>query len=206
MKIQSSLSVRNQEVAKPSKALVKKVGVERVMCVIDTSFSMENTFEAADHTSRIAAVVDALHLIIDSSSRAITELGLISFNSSPSLRCQITDHFSMVKVATLSLEPHGATYYGTALKLALQSEPNRIILLSDGEAGDKTDALAMARICRDRHIRIDTVGIGAEGLDLLRQIAELTGGIFIYANNAAKLQETFAKLETRARLQLEHKK
>lgn len=206
MKIKGSLAHVNREVAKQSTALVKKEGVERVIAVIDHSGSMNDKFLTASgrQMNRMEAVIEAIHYIVDSSSRATSQIGLIGFSSAPEVLAMPTDKFSVVKVAAMALRPTSSTQYGPALERALVLEADRVILLSDGEANDKDAAIKMAHTYRERKIKIDTVGIGDDGLALLKQIADMTGGVFMFADNLEELQTAFGKLETRARFMLEH--
>lgn len=206
-KLRSSLMhVSRGQVAQSSTALVKKEGVERVVAVIDHSGSMSDAFTTGTGRSmnRMDAVIEAIHFIVDSSSRATSQIGLIGFSSSPEVLAMPTDRFSTVKVAAMSLRPTSSTHYGPALQQALALEPDRIILLSDGEASDKEAAISLAHECKRRKVKIDTVGIGDEGLALLKQLAEMTDGVYMFADNFDALQEAFGKLETRARFMLEH--
>lgn len=88
-----------------------------------------------------------------------------------------------------------------------------VVLLTDGENTQSPDPLAAARTAADRGIRIDTVGVGsAAGATLhidgfsvhsqldegaLRQIAQLTGGTYYNATNAADLRAIYDKLNPR---------
>ncbi|HUS17389.1 MAG TPA: VWA domain-containing protein [Chloroflexia bacterium] len=85
-----------------------------------------------------------------------------------------------------------------------------IILLTDGENNQSPDPLELAQTAADRGIRIYTVGVGsADGATLhldgftvrsrldettLRQIADLTGGTYQSADNAADLHTIYDTL------------
>lgn len=208
MKMRTSVvPVEPTTVASTSTALVHKPGVEDIIAVVDISASMGTDFRVKNHEpiSRMGAVVEALHYIIDSSNRTLTRIGLIAFDDHAELLQQKTDRFTNVKAAAMKLEPRGSTYMSRGMELALEAEPHRIILLSDGETSDRATCVQIAYEAAARHVKIDTVGIGDTGLDLLREIARITGGVFMFADSLDALRESFMKLETRARLQLEHK-
>lgn len=185
-----------------SKELIKRPGVEYVELVIDVSGSMETDFGGK---SRLEAVVDAVYTIIDSSSRLMTNMGLIQLESGTERLVDVTDRFSSLKAAAMRMKVQGGTNYAPALKLALSSKPNRVILLSDGEATDKSYALDVVKQFKERNIRIDTVAVGETGVEFLCLISEMTGGIYTFCSDIQALQETFLKLETRQR-QLEDKR
>jgi Ca-activated chloride channel family protein len=86
-----------------------------------------------------------------------------------------------------------------------------IVLLTDGENTEAPDPLAAAQTAADRGVRIYTVGIGStagatlhiDGFTVrsrlddqtLRQIAQLTGGAYYNAANAAELRTIYAHLD-----------
>jgi Ca-activated chloride channel family protein len=90
--------------------------------------------------------------------------------------------------------------------------PAVIILLSDGENNERPNPLEAAQTAADRGVRIYTVGIGsAAGTtvningfslhtqldeDLLKQIAELTGGKYYNAQSAQDLLNIYDHLDT----------
>lgn len=91
--------------------------------------------------------------------------------------------------------------------------PAVVVLLTDGENNESPDPLASARTAANRGIRIDTVGVGSaagttlhiDGFSIhsqldegaLRQIAQLTGGTYYNAQNAADLRAIYDKLNPR---------
>ncbi len=87
-----------------------------------------------------------------------------------------------------------------------------IILLSDGENNERPDPLQAAQLARDRGVRIYTVGIGSPtgttvhingfslhtqlNEDMLKQISQLTGGIYYNAQSAQDLVNIYSRLDT----------
>jgi Ca-activated chloride channel homolog len=91
--------------------------------------------------------------------------------------------------------------------------PAAIVLLTDGENTANPDPLQLAQVARDRGVRIYTVGIGSpDGVDLdveggftvhsqldeemLRTIADTTGGTYFAADNPDKLTAIYDHLDT----------
>jgi Ca-activated chloride channel family protein len=85
-----------------------------------------------------------------------------------------------------------------------------VILLSDGENNQQPDPLAAARLAADRGVRVYTVGLGSpSGIslhvngftvhtrldeELLKQIAQLTGGTYFSAQSTQELTDIYDKL------------
>jgi len=74
------------------------------------------------------------------------------------------------------------TLYAPAIRGALARKASVILLISDGEAADGEDALGIAREARRRGVKVNTLFIGdsraREAQELLKEIADLTGGTF----------------------------
>ncbi len=91
--------------------------------------------------------------------------------------------------------------------------PAVIVLITDGENNQTPDPLAAAQTAADRGVRIDTVGIGtADGTTLevegfkvhsrldepmLRQISELTDGVYYPAEDPTALAAIYDGIDTR---------
>jgi Ca-activated chloride channel family protein len=116
-----------------------------------------------------------------------------------------TDHSSRTLVRTQTPAPTPTPVpKGTYTSAA-------IVLLTDGENTQLPDPLAAAHTAADRGVRIDTVGIGStagatlhiDGFTVrsrldehtLRQIAQLTGGVYDNAASAGDLRTIYATLD-----------
>lgn len=99
----------------------------------------------------------------------------------------------------LMLNSEGGTALFTALKQVLSdidsgalklTSATKILLLSDGYAGD-TPFFKGALLKRfvKKHITVSTIGLGG-GVDenMMKQIAEYTGGVYVHADNAGMLE------------------
>jgi len=113
----------------------------------------------------------------------------------------------------------GADYIQTASDLTQrQAEPGSyhsavIILLTDGANTTGPDPVIAARMVAERGIRVYTIGlgtsageiVGADGLsmrvrldeDMLRNIADITGGEYFPASNASDLREVYQSMASR---------
>lgn len=65
-----------------------------------------------------------------------------------------------------------------------------VVLLSDGQAG-RGSTLAAAERLADRDVRVVTVGVGNVDADLLRGVADRTGGSFLLADETNRLRVQF---------------
>lgn len=171
---------------------------ERVVLLIDVSGSMSGSMPAAVQT-RIAAVTESILVILAQSSCKLTRYGLTTFDSMPRVVVPITDDYLMIE-AKAYMQTQGGTDMDTGLSAAVQQEPNRIIMLSDGGAtcGDER-VLEVARTAATLGIKIDTIGIGEANDTLLQEISRITGGRWVHPTSPKELAMSFAKLETKAR-------
>ena len=128
---------------------------------------------------------------------------------------------SLNAIAAAERGPYGNDYYtvGTPAPTASPTPvpagthaPAAIILLTDGENNEQPDPLKAAQTAADRGVRVYTIGIGsASGSDLdvngihihttlnaaqLQQIAQLTGGTYYAATDAAQLHAVYDNLDT----------
>jgi Mg-chelatase subunit ChlD len=93
-----------------------------------------------------------------------------------------------------TLEPTGSTPMADCMKTALENvNMTRGIIVSDGCADNPDAALQQARAYASAEITVDTVHIGDEnrGEELLKQIAEITGGMYIKFTDVSAFAKNF---------------
>ena len=177
-----------------------------VLC-IDTSGSMR----ARDvEPSRSEAANAAARTFIDSVPEG-SRVGIVSFSSVANVIQPPTADLDTVRDALDRIpSPEGGTAIGDALALAGQQLPAKgrriIVLLTDGVNNLGREPVGAAREVAARGITIETVGVGSNdsgeiipgtdelaGLDAdtLRTIAEIGGGRYAEARDAASLQGEF---------------
>jgi len=101
----------------------------------------------------------------------------------PSLRCIVFG--SDVQEVTIedipNLDARGSTHMGDALDLAWSTEPDKIVLATDGEPTDRTK-MEILREAEEVGIMICTLGIGTGDRDFdehfLQELARVTGGTY----------------------------
>ena len=191
-----------------------KTPLDIILC-IDTSGSME----AEDYPpTRLNAAKDAA---INFSKRKVIQgykdrVGIIGFGGNPTLFHPLDDNLEKVSTSIKKLAiTHSGTMVGEAIKLAKLELDNKgkykraIILLSDGgDSYDTSDPVSAARTIPD--IKIFTIGIGTlkggkvslpTGVQkvhlnekILKQIAMVSRGEYLYAPDIFKLIDIYKKL------------
>lgn len=170
--------------------------VNRIGIMSDVSGSMSDFVQ---NKSKIDHLKDAMQGFLaaydfTSGSLALETFGLgHSREISVPLSCNQPMLFGMI----MGFDAHGGTPMDDAMAAMLNKNSiTRGIIISDGCANDPAQALAQAKDFRAAEIPVDTVHIGDEsnGEDLLRQIAEITGGIFIKFKDVASFGKAFKYL------------
>lgn len=185
------------------------------MAAVD--FKPRNRLEVAKEV--IAAFIE---------KRRSDRLGLVIFASTSYTKCPLTVDYDILKFHLQQTEL-GELEDGTALGMALATSVNRIqhaaaktkiiILLTDGVNNrGEIDPRDAAKMARDFHIKVYTIGVGTRGqapypvLDslgrrryvmvdveidepLLQEIARTTGGLYFRATDRGSLQKIFGEID-----------
>ncbi len=165
-----------------------------VSLIIDSSGSMEGS---------LADVLDAAGLLIDQFDRQ-DRAEIVDFDSSVVTRRAFTDNADEMHAALAEIVVGGGTalYDAVAMgfdHLAPREGMKAVIVLSDGEDENSTaytyDALK-SRLASEG-VRVFTIALG-EGVDTttLTEIAELSGGSFYQAAEAADVGEIYTEVIT----------
>ncbi len=190
-------------------AFAKNTGYD-LMLAVDLSPSMEmKDFVAKGSTlsqpiSRIAATKKVVADFVE--QRNGDRIGLIVFGEQAYLVVPLTlDSKAVVKLLNnLMVGMAGeSTAIGDAIGIGLQSLRKRplssrvLILLTDGE--DKAShipPLEAAKIAAADHIKIYTIGVGDKLDDnLLKKIADVSGGSYFKATNLADLAAVYSQID-----------
>jgi len=179
--------------------LMLAVDISRSMDERDMRFSNGNA-------SRIDAVKQIVGEFIQ--QRTADRIGLILFGEQAYLQTPLTFDRQTVRIQLEEAQTGfagNATAIGRALGLSIkrlrdrQAESRVLILLTDGANTAGEDPSEAATIAAEANIRVHTIGIGAEGRsafgrqssideDLLREIADTTGGQYFRARDPSELQ------------------
>jgi Ca-activated chloride channel homolog len=202
--------------ARPRTTYRAAVGRASMMLITDHSGSM-----AANDVqpTRLVAAQRAANTFIDKLPGGV-RVGAVAFSSSPdAAQAPVADH-SAARAIIDGQSPGGATATGDAIELGLQllhaSDPKHppaaMVLLSDGAANAGADAATVARQAAKEKIPIYTVALGTPGgtltspdpfspplavppdPQLMRQIAQITGGRTFNAQSADQLSSIYKRL------------
>lgn len=117
-----------------------------------------------------------------------TAVGFVTFP--PGARMPLSSISALITVRAQSLEADGGTPMGGAMQTALSEDSiTRAVLITDGDATDGNLSIDMAHQYAEAGVPIDCIHIGPsiEGEERLRQIAAITGGIYLKFKDATKL-------------------
>jgi len=139
-------------------------------------------------------------------------IGLVSFASEAQVEQTLGVDYAAASKAIAAMTTKSSTNIGDGLEEALGSlyssaktRSRMIILLSDGQSntGLSADEILSGPVftAAAAGIKIYTIGFGDTGdidEDLLRQIANRTGGVYYYADQAFKLENIYIALQHKA--------
>ena len=117
----------------------------------------------------------------------------------------LTNIHGLLSAEIDSLKHHGGTPMAECMKETLSIYPlTRGILVSDGEADNRHDAVNQAYEWKKADIVVDCVHIGRSisGEATLKEIARITGGMFIKFDNVSNFAKNFKFLTPANRLYL----
>lgn len=173
---------------------------EHIALLIDASGSM--SLFASESKRRIDAAQDAIIAILASSNPSETQYSLHSYESSCHHLVPATSRYLVIQGARIPVD--GGTNIAAGINGVLDvASPSRIILLSDGEDNyGREYAIAAAARSKTLGIKIDTIAFGEADDELLRTIAEISGGRFAKGDTPADLKKIFISLEPKNYLRL----
>jgi Mg-chelatase subunit ChlD len=167
--------------------------------VLDTSESLKFTDPQQFRTPAAVELVRSLP------AKSDIQVGLVTFDTKARLVVPLTAERSTVIGALSGLPVQGGTDLADGIRTALagfeqaaREDSARIMLLFTDGKSDAEEALAAAQAARDRRTVIHALLLGntEKGADLLRKLAETTGGSFVFVENPEDLPKAFANLRT----------
>ena len=189
-------------------ALLQPTGRDLIVALdLSASMAEQDMTRGAARVERYAVVRDLLGAFV--ARRKGDRIALIAFAQDAYLIAPLTFDGGAVAGLLDELEiglPGRKTDLGRAIALTirtLEDQPRGervLILLSDGESNaGPLSPQAAARLAADRGLVIHSIGFTAsadeEGLALLRDVAEATGGRFFQASTAAGLAGVTAEID-----------
>lgn len=204
-----------------------------LMLAVDISGSMQavDMSTSSKVTSRIDATKEVVGKFVR--ARDKDRLGLITFGQSAYLHVPLTlDTMAvsrMLNDIVIGMAGNG-TAIGDAIGLAVRTlrtrpdESKVLVLLTDGaDNASSIPPLEAAKLAKQYGIRVYTVGIGRKGPvpfpnnfggyalvetemdeELLKQIAETTGGSYFLATDKKALESIYTQIDTLEKTEVEH--
>ncbi|WP_291652063.1 VWA domain-containing protein [Clostridium sp.] len=165
--------------------------IENVELVIGFSIDSSGSMSWNDPTGlRIETAKEFVDKMDDNDKAAV-----IDFDSSAKVNCSLTTDKTVIKNAIDKIDDSGGTDLGAGVKAALEqlktstSKAKYIIMLTDGE-GSYNHNLTQQAI--NQGVKIYTIGLGSSiDVNLLKNIAESTGGKYYHASTASDLSGIF---------------
>jgi Ca-activated chloride channel homolog len=156
--------------ARPQRTVAVPVERAAVMLATDVSGSMTATDV---QPSRLVAAKRAARSFVDELPGRVN-VGLVAFNSTPTVLQSPTRDRDSVRAAIDSMQPSGGTATGEAIATATSAlrrnatsakrrPPAAILLLSDGKSTSGRDAVGAARAAARLDVPVYTVVLGTQG-------------------------------------------
>lgn len=167
--------------------------------VIDSSRSLNKT-DPEDFRK-----IGALSLVRDLAKKSDVQFGVVEFDTEAELKSPLTTDREAAIAALEGLDRLGGTNIAAGIvvaldDLALSARPDStraILLFTDGKSSDRPALKAAAR-AQSEGVVIHCLLLGKDGggEELLRGIADTTGGAFVIVEDPSKLPEAFMNLRT----------
>lgn len=176
------------------------VNFARVFILPDTSGSMTTRYgtKTASDLSK-----DAIAAYLRDSNPILHAVGIASFPEA--VYVVPTQDYNSITSACAELSPIGSTPLADAFGYILEEEKfTHAVIISDGDADVPDDCIALAHNYKAKAITVDCVHIGSSkgGEVMLKQIAEITGGIYIKFTDVTSFAKNFSFLTPAKRTQL----
>jgi hypothetical protein len=171
-----------------------------VAMLIDVSGSTGTSLGSGD---KAVDVEKALALSIYGDLSAENKLGVIAFNTAAYILSPmgLISEKEGLDSTIKRLKDGGGTVISAGLfeavyMLQQTSGSKNIILISDGKTQLVSTALEMANLAKEAGIKIYSVGVGATtNEEIMKQFAEITGGIYFAADQSSRLRILFGDVE-----------
>lgn len=168
----------------------------KIMFFADVSGSM-GTSDSYDRNeeSKISLLRKAFSSYLDNCVPALNAVGIATFPEQ-AYEPPTTNH-SMIRDLVNQLEATGGTPLAAALNYVEQNEPiTHGVIISDGDADEPELSKEIATKFGTKLVKLDTVHIGSStgGEELLKSIAEITGGIYVKFTDVNAFAKTFQYL------------
>jgi Mg-chelatase subunit ChlD len=167
--------------------------------VLDSSKSLRRTDPKDYRTAGAVGLVQSLP------KKSDIQIGVVDFDWDAELLAPLTADRTVAVEALRRLDQNGSTDLADGIRTALEgfelrarADSSRVILLFADGKSDADEAREAMEEARRRGVAIHTLLLGSDdgGEDLLREIAEETGGSFVPVSDPATLPQAFLDLRT----------
>lgn len=177
----------------------KKKGDINIVLLIDISGSTGSAYVGG----KAVDVEKMLAVSVLKDLTADENLAVIAFNTAAYVISDLSKVYEKVNLEDriTSLKDGGGTLIGVGIIKAMSlldpvSGSKNIVIISDGKTQGQSVVEEAAKAASDKGIKIYTVGVGADtNEDVMRQIADITNGIYFKADDQSRLQVIFGKTE-----------
>ena len=173
----------------------------RIALMLDASGSMSGRANYDDNVNlnrKIDCLRDAVMSFIVGCNLKDTALAIEEFGAADTAgrRVALTCFGPILTTTAMSIEAYGGTPMGDAMDYVLRNYSiTRGVIVSDGQADTAYQCEEQAKKYAEASIPIDCVHIGTgHGEDLLRHIAEVTGGKYIKFTDVNAFAKSFKYL------------
>ena len=127
------------------------------------------------------------------------------YDTFPRKILDLTENLDLLNTAIAGESPGGFTGIGRGMRVGLDSilnDPNArnlalksIVVMTDGRQNRGVNPVVVARECRDANVVVHTITFsGGANQNLMKQVADITGGTHLHATTNDQLVEAFAAI------------
>lgn len=168
-----------------------------VAMVLDKSGSMADEGRFASLLNGVDVFVDALE-----ETTPVENVSLTVYDTTPAKLVDLTKDLFSIQSALNEVTPNGRTGIGLAMRVGLDSllnDPGRrrlalrsMVVMTDGNQNEGVSPIAVAEECSRENVVVHTITFSAGAdEDLMRRVAERTGGTHLHAETNEQLVEAF---------------
>jgi len=177
----------------------KKPGDINIVLLIDISGSTSSAYGSGS----ALGVEKMLAISVLKDLTPEENLAVIAFNTMAYVISDLSKVYEKVNLEDriASLKYGGGTLIGIGIIKAISlldmtSGSKNIVIVSDGKSQGETIVVEASKAAADKGIKIFTVGVGSQtNEDLMRQIADITNGIYFKADDRSRLKVLFGKTD-----------
>jgi hypothetical protein len=168
-----------------------------ISLVLDKSGSMSIDARFDSLLNGVSVFVEELN-----ETKPVENVSLVAYDTFPQKLLDLTENLEAIRERIGQETPGGATGIGRAMQVGLDSvlnDPNAsrlalksIIVMTDGNQNSGISPLVVADACRRANVTVHTITFSdGANQNLMREVANRTGGTHLHATNNAQLVDAF---------------